>query len=48
MVTSHGSLLPYGIDDISEELRLCKEIYDKYLKQFELREEPLIKRKQRS
>lgn len=47
MVTRRGSLLPYGIDDINEELRLCREVYDKYLKPYETGEVRLLKRKKR-
>lgn len=47
MVTRRGSLLPYGIDDIAEELRLCREVYDRYLKRFEQSEVALNKRKRR-
>lgn len=36
MVTGHGSILPYGVDDIYEELILCKEVYEKLLRRFEL------------
>lgn len=34
-VTSRGSLMPYQIDDIGEQLTLVTEIYETYLKQFE-------------
>lgn len=40
-VGSRGSLMPFGIDDIHEQLTLVTEIYDKYLKQFEKPEEIL-------
>jgi hypothetical protein len=34
-VSNRGSLMPFGIDDVREQLALVTEIYDKYVKQFE-------------
>lgn len=40
-VSNRGSLMPYGIDDVCEQLALVTEVYDTYLKQFEKPEEIL-------
>lgn len=40
-VGSRGSLMPFGVDDVKEQLALVTEVYDKYLKQFEKVEEIL-------
>lgn len=41
MVTSRGSLLPYGVDDIGGQLALVTDVYEQYLKQFETNEQIL-------
>lgn len=48
MVTGHGSILPYGVDDIYQELILCKEVYEKHLRRFELGHDRLRKPRRRA
>lgn len=48
MVTGNGSILPYGVDDIYQELLLCKEVYDKLLRQFEIANVELRRGRRRS
>lgn len=45
MVTRRGSLMPYGIDNVHEELRLCRDVYEQSLQQFEIGNTNLIKRR---
>ncbi len=47
MVTSRGSILPYGLDDIVAELRLATEVYKTYLTPFVKGEAPLVQRRRR-
>lgn len=48
MVTGHGSILPYGVDDIHKELLLCKEVYEKLLRRFEIDSVELRKPRRRA